>query len=96
MNRLVRAACGMVLIGMISGIAGCAKKGTTDVDKLVRIVASQEAKGYLDNFHNVHQKSGMVCDKFKNPDRIKICANCHRGNELKIAKELCQKCHLEK
>lgn len=98
MNRFASTLCCAILAGVI--MAGCAKKGTTDLDSLVRIVASQEVKGNLDNFHFMHQKAGMVCDnchhKFNNPDRVKICANCHRGNERKIAKELCQKCHLKK
>ncbi len=49
--------------------------------------------------HKVHEEQGIQCvvchHKHDNPERIKVCAKCHYGeNGYKTMHELCIDCHI--
>ncbi|OHD64067.1 MAG: hypothetical protein A2176_08625 [Spirochaetes bacterium RBG_13_51_14] len=95
---LFRVSCAVAVM-ILAVFVSCKKNGPTDLSKLTVIVSSESGKDNMDIVHRSHEKAGITCEKchhkFENPDRIKICSNCHRGDEKRIARDMCVKCHTE-
>ncbi len=61
----------------------------------------KSAVGAVRFSHKIHEDVGMKCvechHKKANPDRIKQCASCHKGdNGYETMHGLCVDCHIEK
>ena len=61
----------------------------------------KSAVGAVKFSHKTHEDAGVKCinchHKKDNPDRIKQCASCHRGdNGYETMHGLCVDCHIEK
>jgi len=96
---------GLVIPGVFLIAVSC-KEGTTsinpsptDVVTITKITSEEDAQLlYVKMPHNLHEEAGVECQtchhKFDNPERNKICADCHYGEEGdRIIHTFCIDCH---